>query len=127
MAVDPAPVAVDPLVASGSGPANRAEVVELASSPGSAGRPARPVSRVFGIASIVRSTKVNSEEREVEMRKNYLMLIESLERFAKEQEQETSVKFYPDMQIVVVKSQDPAALALMAEVIEAMKANAASH
>jgi hypothetical protein len=104
--------------------------VELASSPapgggggGIAGPPQKQV-RVFGIASVIASKETDHNERAKARSMKYRDLIDTLTTMAVDQiGNPAEIKFYDAMEIIVVKSADPAVMTLIAEAIEAIKKN----
>jgi|GEM_PF-5328593 len=88
---------------------------------GAGGGTAPSQSRVFGVASLVASNKGDAS---VEVRTaNLERLIRSLEKMATDQGSNAQINAYGELDILVVKSADPAVLALIAEAIDAMKSN----
>jgi hypothetical protein len=106
--------------------------VQLAASPptsatgaGAGMAPPRATSRVFGVASLIASDDADPQPSEKGRAEKLHRLIHSLEKMAVDQGGEAQISAYDEMDILVVKSADPAALALIAEAIEAMKTNIA--
>jgi hypothetical protein len=113
----------DPLPEGSLGVTGVPYAVQIAASPPSAtgGGAAPSQSRVFGVASLIGSkTNTSEQDRTVRLER----LIHSLEKMAADQSfKEAQIKAYGELDILVVKSPDPAVIALIAEAIDAMKSN----
>jgi hypothetical protein len=109
--------------------AGGAAAVEIASSPATGGgglAAAEPQKRVkvFGIAQLIASKDANQDVRQKERQQKYMSLIDTLRALTADQTGTSAdIKFYEAMEIIVVKTTDPAAMTLVAEAIEAMKKN----
>jgi hypothetical protein len=114
----------------GPNPPNVPVAVELAASPPPPVDPTAATSRtpkksrVFGVASLIASNKEGPEVREEEQARNFARLIDSLQKMAADQGGNAEIKAYREMNILVVRSSDLAVMELIADAIEAMKANA---
>lgn len=108
--------------------------VELASSPALAGGGEgtglvpHKLARVFGIASLIASRETDTAKAEDARRKKYSQLIDTLSMMSVDQTgTQADIKFYDAMDIIVVKSADPAVMTLIGDAIEAMKKNGARN
>ena len=114
-----------PALAGGGGGLTVPAPVAIASSPalgGGLGMPA-PAARVFGVGPLLAVTDIGSETGKKQRAEKYQRLMMTLDRLAQDQGLKADIRPYDEMDIIVVKSADPAAIALIAEAIQAMKSN----
>ncbi len=114
----------------GAGAQSGPVAVELASSGlggGAFGGPPQKEVRVFGIAPLIASVEVAPEQRAKARSEKYRVLQETFTGMATDQMgRPPEIRFYEAMDIMVVKGDDPATMTLVADAVEAMKANARS-
>jgi hypothetical protein len=132
---NPASASADPANPTGSIPGEAAApaTVELAASPalaggGGIGVAPQKQARVFGIASLIASRETDPAKAEEARSKKYARLIDTLGVMSVEQTgTQADIKFYDVMDIIVVKSDNPAVMTLIGDAIEAMKKNGAQN
>ena len=130
---DTATRATDTSVQSGAGFGTGLQVpvpMTIASSGLPEGRPVTavspaPAARVFGIAQMLYVTDPDSDQGKKQRVEKFERLVASLRSLSQDQGFKTDIRAYGEMDILVVKSTDPAGMSLIAEAIEAMKSNAA--
>lgn len=106
----------------GGGGFNVPVPIAIASSPLPGGSAVVPA-RVFGIAPLLAVTDPGSDVGRNQRAEKFERLMITLEKLARDEGLKADIRAYNEMDIIVVKSPDPAALALIAEAIQAMKSN----